>query len=178
MSILWNFLALKVGWIISVSAAAHGVAWIGPLLVAVFVSAYLLLSERRTEEFLLVCAAVFMGTVWETFIIASGTIDYAGFSSALPPPWIIGLWALFAISLTRSLAWMQTRLLLAATVGGLIVPASYLAGAALGAAAIPAPLPFFLLQAIGWAILLPGLLWIARNFVTQTSYPDGDRGYA
>ncbi len=178
MSILWNFLALKAGWIISVSAAAQEAAWVGPLLVTLFVAGHLLISEKRTEEFLLVCAAMFMGTVWEALVIASGTIDYPGFSSALPPPWIIGLWALFAISLTRSLAWMQTRLLLAATVGALIAPASYLAGAAMGAAAIPAPLPFFFLQAIGWAILLPGLLLIARNFITQASYADGDRGYA
>lgn len=178
MSILLNFLALKLGWLISVSAAAQQVAWIGPSLVALLVMGALVRARKRTEEFLLIGGATLLGTLWESVVVASGTIDYPGFSSVFPPPWIIGLWALFAISLTRSLAWMQTRLLLASLTGALIVPASYLAGAAMGAAEILAPLQFFLIQGVGWAVLLPGLLWTARRFVTEDTNADGGNDYA
>jgi len=85
-------------------------------------------------------------------------------TDAMAPPWILGLWALFATTLNVSLNWLKGRWLVAALLGGIAGPLSYWAGARLGAVVLVEPVPALVALSIGWAILMPLLMALARRY--------------
>jgi drug/metabolite transporter (DMT)-like permease len=79
--------------------------------------------------------------------------------------WILLLWAGLALTLNHSLAWLQSRLMLAAVLGGVSSPLSYLAAERLGAVDIVTESGvWFIGLGLSWAVALPLLLWLASHF--------------
>ena len=93
----------------------------------------------------------------------------AALAAALPPPWMIALWANFATTLNLSLAGLQTRPGLAALLGLIGGPLAYWGGAGLGAMTFVAPLPAFIALALGWAVLTPLLLALAATLARRSN---------
>ncbi len=166
-----NFVAFQVGWFSCVLGAAHGHSWLGVLVAIVIVAGNVAWSARPAAEAGFIALALLAGAVWETLLLASGALQYpvGSLVPGLPPPWILALWALFASTLNVSLSWLQGRWLLAAVLGGLSGPASYWAGARLGALEIVDPLMFASMLAAGWALLTPALLALARRWCRPAS---------
>lgn len=165
LSMLVNVATLKVGWLLAVLGAAQGFGWTGPLWAILVVGAYIATSEYRGGELALVALACLVGTIVDTTTLRLGFIDFAvpGPIAGMAPPWIIGLWALLATALTRSLGWLRGRPWAAAVLGATLAPLSYWAGASLGAAGFGASAPAGLIAyALAWAAALP-LLAIAAN---------------
>ena len=160
-----NFVAFQLGWFACVLGAAHGYPWLGVLVAIVIVAGNIAWSARPAAEAGFIALALLAGAAWETLLLASGALQYPAGSllAGFPPPWILALWALFASTLNVSLGWLQGRWLLAAVLGGLSGPASYWAGARLGALNIVDPLMFVSMLAAGWAFLTPALLALARR---------------
>ena len=165
-----NFVAFQLGWFACVLGAAHAYPWLGVWVAIVIVAGNIAWSARPFAEAGFIALALLAGAAWETLLLASGALQYSAGSllPGLPPPWILALWALFASTLNVSLGWLQGRWLLAAVLGGLSGPASYWAGARLGALNIVDPLIFVLMLAAGWAVLTPALLALARRLSGQT----------
>jgi hypothetical protein len=84
--------------------------------------------------------------------------------SGAAPYWILALWALFAAQFNTTFGWLKQRMLLACMLGAIAGPMSFRAGAALGAVRFVQPLPATLALALGWAILMPTLILLARRF--------------
>ncbi len=166
-----NFLAFQLGWFACVLGAANAYPWLGVWAAIVIVAGNVAWSARPAAEAGFIALALLAGAAWETLLLASGALQYSAGSllPGFPPPWILALWALFASTLNVSLGWLQGRWLLAAVLGGLSGPASYWAGARLGALNIVDPLVFVLMLAAGWAVLTPVLLALARRLCGQTS---------
>ncbi len=83
----------------------------------------------------------------------------------IAPLWILLLWAGLALTLNHSLAWLQSRLWLAALLSGLASPFSYLAAAKLGGVQIITESWLWLIGlGVSWAIALPALLWLAGQW--------------
>jgi hypothetical protein len=77
---------------------------------------------------------------------------------------VVLLWAGLALTLNHSLAWLQSRLVLAAVLGGISSPLSYLAAARLGAVTIVSEsCVWFVGLGLSWALALPILLWLASH---------------
>ena len=167
LSVLVNVATLKVGWLLAVLGAAQGIGWMGPLWALLIVGAYTASSDDRGGELALVAVACIVGTVVDTTVLRLGLIDFAapGPIVGIAPPWIIGLWALLAAALTRSLGWLRGRPWAAATLGATLAPLSYWAGAALGAADLTADGALGLIAyGVAWAGALP-LLVVAANHI-------------
>jgi hypothetical protein len=102
--------------------------------------------------------------------LASASLATTSAGAALPPPWMIALWANFATTLNLSLAGLQTRPWLAALLGLVGGPLAYWGGAGLGAMTFVAPLPALIALGLGWALLTPLLLALAAT-LTRRSNP-------
>jgi len=73
---------------------------------------------------------------------------------------------IFATTLNASLGWLAGRYRLAAALGAICGPVSYVAGARLGAIELPAHAGLSLTAiAIVWAGVMPSLLWL-RDFLS------------
>ena len=166
---LLNFIAFQAGWFALVVGAAYGQLWPGMLLAGLAVAIHLALSERPGQEARLIVVALSAGLVCDSLLAASGWLRYASPAPGLAPYWILAMWALFATTLNVSMRWLKGRIGLAALMGAVFGPLSYIAGQRLGAlefidfqAAVPA-------LAIAWALAMPLLILAAARF-------DGIRG--
>lgn len=160
-----NLAAYQVGWLASVLGAARGMPWLGPLVVALALAWHLRSARKPFDEALLVVACTLVGAAFDSALVATGLLRYPSglVSSSLAPYWIVTLWMLFATTMNVSLRWLRGRPGLAASCGLFGGPAAYVAGQALGGVTIVQPVAAILALAIGWAVMMPMLLWIAEN---------------
>jgi uncharacterized membrane protein YfcA len=70
---------------------------------------------------------------------------------------------LFATTLNIAFRWLRDRLVLASLLGAVFGPLSYFAGARLGAVVINDFPSALIALALAWALLLPGLLLLAKR---------------
>ena len=160
-----NAVLFQVVWFAAVLGAAHDAWWAGPIAVGVFAVYTLSGSSRVADELLLIGIAVAVGFVADSIWASTHLVVYA---SPLPsahfaPIWILSLWANLALGLYHSLAFLQSRLAMAALFGAIGAPLSYyFAARTWHAVTLAEPLALTLLiLAAGWAVITPLLVWSA-----------------
>jgi hypothetical protein len=155
MANIINFIVFELVWFACVMGAGHDWQWAGALSSLAFVVFTLALSETRKADLLVVLSAVLIGSVLDTLWAASSILDYAAAPwGELAPPWILGLWAAFAITLNHSLAWLRFHYLLMALLGAVAAPLSYYAGARLGAVQWLKPDWALAVLPLSWALMM------------------------
>ena len=107
-----------------------------------------------------------IGAVWESILAATGWLTYPGGASSagLAPAWLPALWLLFAAQFNTTYRWLKPRAAAAVILGMLAGPLSFHAGAALGALHFAKPWPAAITLAVGWGILLPVVVFLARRW--------------
>jgi hypothetical protein len=161
MNRLLNFAMFYLGWFACVIGAARGMLWLGPAVVAALLLIHFSLSSNWAREAWLVLAVGLFGFMLDTLQASTGLYAFTRTSAApwLCPLWMVALWMVFATTLNSSMAWLAGRFALAAGLGAVFGPASYVAGARLGAIDLPANDPVSLVGiAIAWAVAMPALL--------------------
>lgn len=166
MNILVNVVLFQLGWFACVLGAAYGAPFLGTAIGVGIATRHVLRAVRPGKELGLVMIAAAVGIVWDSALVMSGYIAYpngilvAGFA----PVWIVALWGLFATTLNVALRWLHGRMVLCALFGAVGGPLAYYGGAKLGALQL-LDLPLALgAQALGWALLMPLLVFLARRF--------------
>lgn len=160
-----NFGAFQLGWLACVLAGAGEWHWAGTALVIAIVTFHLSRANAPRYELVLILSALVVGTVWESLLVSAGLLsyDYGSFHEAMAPHWIIAMWALFATTLNVSLRWLKGRWFLAVMFGAVGGPLAYYAGHRLGAVDMADPAAALTALAIGWAVLMPGLMKLAER---------------
>lgn len=166
---VFNYFGLQFGWLACALGAARGSAWIGPLVVLAYLMIHLLWSQKRKQELSFVILVGLLGMVVDSLKKASGLITYASDIPLqwLAPPWIIAMWLLFSTSLNGSLVWLQGRYLIAALMGAIFGPLSYVTGERLAAIELNGGLLLsIIILALVWGAAVPFLAWLAKRMVT------------
>lgn len=166
MRTLVNLVAFQVGWFACVISAARGMPWAGVLVVGLVIGLHLVLAARPGQELRLVFLALVMGLVFDSLLVKSGWLVYAGGATfaGMAPYWILAMWALFATTLNVSMGWLKNKPGLAVLMGAIFGPLSYMAGQRLGALqfinfnAATVALMFI------WALAMPLLMLAAARF--------------
>jgi len=171
MGRLLNFAMFYLGWFACVMGAGRGHLWLGPSVVAVLVLLHLYMTPRPVQEIRLILLIGIFGFAVDTLQASAGLYAFTGTSPApwLCPLWMVALWMIFATTLNASMAWLAGRYRLAAALGALCGPISYVAGARLGAIKLPAHAGLSLVGiAVVWACVMPSLLWLGEFLATST----------
>lgn len=166
MKLVINFLLFQFAWFASVLGAANGLPAAGPAAVALVVAVHLgFTAARPGPELMLALACGAFGAVFDSLLVTSGWVSYASgmFAAGIAPYWIITMWMSFATTLNVSLGWMQGRPALAAAVGLVAGPLTYLAGAKLGGIQLVDQTMALLALGIGWGAMMPMLLHLSRK---------------
>ena len=154
---LVNYALYQTGWFACVVGGAWDRPWTGFLIAAILTSVHLTLSLDRSIEARLVALAIAVGVVVEMVQIAAGTYRFRSGTvlDALPPPWLLAMWAQFATTFRFSLRTVIARPIRAALFGAAGGPIAFLAGERLGAITLLPPLTHALLRlSISWALAL------------------------
>lgn len=170
-AIIVNALAFQFGWFACVLGAAHGLSWVGPVVVAALLALHLYITPHRLADLKLVLVAVIAGMAWDSLLLRLGWLSLSGTGadSLLAPLWIVALWALFASTLNASLRWLQPRPRLALVFGALGGPLAYVAGERIGAVELLAPVPALIGLALGWALFTLVLSRLAHRWVAASN---------
>jgi Protein of unknown function (DUF2878) len=153
-------------WFAVVLDAAQQRVWLGCLCIVLLMSWHLSLSSQPRREVVLIVCALMAGLAFETVNLHLGFMRATAGQiwPALPAFWLVAMWGLLAMTLNVSLRWLKHRWWLASLSGAVAGPLAYAAGARLGALVLVRPTAALLTLAIGWALLLPVLVWLSNHF--------------
>ena len=165
MALAINFIGFQIGWFACVLGAAYGQTLLAVIAVLFIIAQHLYRNSSYAELYIILTAMV-IGFIWESLLVTSGWLSYglAADSLVFAPVWLVAMWALFATTINLSMAWLKQRWLLASLMGAVFGPLAFIAGEKLGAVQFLDRLLALLGLAIGWALLLPLLLWLADLF--------------
>jgi hypothetical protein len=161
---LINLIFFQGVWFLTVIGAANNNLWPGLLGITVFVAAHYCLSPTARVDYLLAACAVFIGLAVETVFVQMDFLNYSAgtFHVGIIPFWVLILWANFALIMNGCLSWLQGRYILAAVLGFMGAPLSYMGGIQLGAAVAGTDLEIVLLVvACTYAVVTPCFLYMA-----------------
>lgn len=161
---LFNYLGLQLGWLACAVGAARGMPWLGPLVVGGYLAVHLRWSPRREAGFILLVGG--LGLVVDSLKKGSGLLSYAAPWPPvgwLAPIWIVAMWLLFASAFNASLGWLQGRYGLAALLGAIFGPLSYIAGQRLEAVSFNYSQTLtVIVLALVWGGVTPLVAWLAQ----------------
>jgi hypothetical protein len=164
-TILVNFVAFQVGWFACVLGGAHQLPWFGTLLVSVIIAWHVSRASEPRSELLLILLAVAIGSVWDSFLVWRGWLEYPS-GTLIPdtaPHWILAMWGVFATTLNLSLRWLKGRWLVALISGAIAGPLAYYAGARLGGVVFTDQTTALIALGLGWAVLMPLLMALSQR---------------
>lgn len=155
---LLNIAMFQVGW----AACVLGGNTIAVVYTLIAVLMHFQFFIKNKVELYIILAFTSVGVIWDSLLIYFGALSFSN-SPVSAPLWLACLWLLFACTLNHSLAWLKSKLLIAAFLGAVAAPLSYLAGIKLGAASVLISLPVsMLIIALGWMLILPFGLYATR----------------
>jgi hypothetical protein len=160
------FVLGQIGWFACVLGAARDRAWIGAATVVLLVALHLRIVARPLPELRLIASVMLMGGAWDSLLVRAGLMAYPH-GTLLPgfaPLWIVALWGLFAAQFNTTYRWLKTRIGIAAALGAVAGPVSFHAGQVLGALRFEKPWGTAVALGVGWAVLLPVVVLLARRW--------------
>lgn len=169
-----NLIGNQLVWLCAVVGAGHGWQWPALLAATLYVGSQVLTSRQPRVDLRLLLVAMACAWLVDASAAASGAVRYAAAPLGwAPPPWIMALWAAFAMTLTTSMSFLQRHLVLPILFGMLLAPLAYLsASRGFGAVQFRAPAwQGLLVLGLGWSIALPLLCAAARRWSRPSRHP-------
>jgi hypothetical protein len=164
--VIINFVLFQAAWFACVLGAAHAMPWLGVIATVFVIAWHLKQAKQAKPEVTLLIITLMIGAIFDQLMLSTQLVSYQahGWSDALTPAWILALWAGFVTALNVSLRWMQGKLLVAILFGAIGGPLAYMGAARLGAVTLNLYPQSYLALSIGWAILTPTLLMLAKRY--------------
>ena len=168
MRLFLNAFGFQTAWWACIAGVGHGLEIPALVYGLVLAGLHVAFAPSPWQEVQLAAIALALGIAIDTVLQATSVIQFYGWSLAfLSPFWLWLLWALFAMTLNTSLAFLQTKpLWLSAWAGLVFGPLTYYAGAQLGAASFEHSLPHISALALAWMVTLPFLVYMAQQLFT------------
>ncbi|MDE2177005.1 MAG: DUF2878 domain-containing protein [Xanthomonadaceae bacterium] len=162
---LLGLVGYQAVWLIAVIGAGHDRWWPGPLALLPFAAWQITRSSQPRAELRLLLTTGLLGCLLDSLYAGSGVLAFAAAlpTPALAPIWIIAIWMAFALTLTTTFRFLDGHPWVAALLGAIGAPLSYLA-AARGWHAVTFPhgeAAAMAALAAGWALALPVALRLA-----------------
>lgn len=168
MNRILNAVGFQSAWWVLVVSAGLGLDRAALVYAVALACAHVYWSQNRRRECKIAALVMFIGTVLDSTLQASGVIRFNGWAvGPLSPMWLWMLWLLFGMTLNSSLAFLKTRpLVLSAALGALLGPMNYIAGAQLGAASLVVTHAHIAQLGLCWLIALPVMVWLAQKMAS------------
>lgn len=164
--VIINFVLFQLAWFACVIGAAHQLPWLAFVVAVSLISIQWVWAPNPIKELQLVVLVCGIGAVFDQLLLNHGVVQYQahGWSAAWVPIWIIGLWAAFASVLNVSVRWLRNYRWAAVLLGAVGGPLAYAGAQTLGAVTLTITPSSQIVLGVGWAVLTPLLIHIAKKF--------------
>lgn len=161
-----NFISFQICWFSCVLMAANDTPEIGVIITLLMVAFHLVITTGKLNTLALILIVTVIGSAWDSVLTQQNVLVYTSgvFVENMAPIWIISIWLIFSTTLTVSFKWLYGKYWSAMVLGAVFGPLAYMGGAELGAVIIPDILTAMLSLSLGWALLMPLLIWLAEYF--------------
>ena len=165
-----NYLYFQIGWTACILGVAHHRPWIAPMSTAILIAIhFLFFSDQPGKESLFMAATSLIGCAMDLFFIHIGVYSFPPAAAPMSAPILFSLWLLFSSTINSSLSWLKGRYILAALLGFIGSPLSYLSGSRLGAIIFQSPIwPRLIILGVAWAVAVPLMTFGAVKFMPET----------
>lgn len=165
---LLAFISFNLGWWVCMIGAKTGWPLAGPIYCVFALGLHFWAFPKPRAEFAFVLIMALIGSILDSALINFGLFQFRPIPLDIAPPWLIAMWALFAMTMETS-ELLRKRIWLLMLISAVTAPLSYFAGEAMGKVIYARPLWMSLpIHAVIWAFLMPGLYevrdWCHRNF--------------
>lgn len=141
------------------------------LIIVALLAGHIAFSQHKRQDSLFGLAIGLYGSLVDGLLLQSGIFEFSNQFHWLIPYWLVTLWMAFGMMLRISLDYLQGRYWLAAVLGAISGPLSYLAGQRLGAVTFPQSMVMtVIVLAVIWAITVPLWLWINEKLSDRTEH--------
>ena len=169
----------QAGWFACVLSAAAGKPELGAVSILSWVTVYVFTTHDYRNELLLIGSALAIGYLFDSALALTGILGFSEQAlTTIGSPstyWMLALWINLAAILRTALDWLSGRFVMAALLGGIIGPPSYLAGEHLGALHLGESLYLTIAcVAVEWALAMPLLVWISDRLSQPTPSSTGE----
>ncbi|MCB1136761.1 MAG: DUF2878 domain-containing protein [Chlamydiia bacterium] len=165
--IAFGMLSFYLVWFVCLWGAVQGRHYLGPLLVLGTIVIHCIISPQWRKDLAIIVLVSLSGSVLDSAYMALGMMEYATPNPLIPwlcPLWLTSLYALFAMTVDHSLAWIQRHWSLAVISGALGGAFSYIAGERVHAVHFLWSYSTVVVAiAIVWAIVTPSWLYMSRK---------------
>ena len=163
---LVNFAVFEAAWFACIFGVAHGQPSWGTAAVAAAIAWHVAISARPATELALIAILCAIGLVAESLVVAQGNVAYPAGQpvSWLAPYWMVALWGEFGIALNVTLRWLKRRPWLAALLGAVFGPLSFMGGVRMGGARFVDEPAALVTLVVMWAVLMPLAMWLSDRF--------------
>ena len=162
--ILYNAIVFNIAWFVCILGGSSIAV---PFAFAVIGVHLVFFSDNKTEIGLITVVVLF-GIVVESIFIRAGLLVPPD-GNLWPPLWLICLWGFFATTLNHSLRWFQSHLPVAAAIGAVSAPLTYLGGTRLNDFSLREPVLITLVaMGVVWCVAFPVCLFLAKGLLSDT----------
>ena len=162
-----NFILFQLGWFACVLGGAYQQPIAGSLIAIAIIAIHIVRAAIPKQELYLVLIALVLGFVFESVMTLAGINRYSSgiIITDFAPYWMVLLWGIFATTINVSMRWISALpLIWVGVAGAVMAPLSYLAGERMQAVEFSNTALALSGIALGWAVLLPLLVFTARFY--------------
>ena len=163
--IIFNGISIYFYWWLCFWGASTGNYFIGPIFTIIYFIIHFIIIRNKSKEIGYMSICILTGLVFESILYYNGFLYYRGLITqkySIVAPWVILLWAGYALTVFHSFRWIIGKYHIALLGGGILGPFIYISGSKIGA--ISLTYDFW----ISYFILMP-LLGLCALFLNYMS---------
>ncbi|MBC7714375.1 MAG: DUF2878 domain-containing protein [Rhizobacter sp.] len=165
-SVILNFFVFYIAWwamLISSWKNNPVIGWsVFALAMAIHFFRVSINKKKDVKEVVIIAV---LGILLDTILAKTGILTFNNsFSSTIPPFWLMGIWFLFATTISYTFILLRNKIPAQIIVGGFFAPVSYITGAKFGLLSLYHPFPtYYAIHGACWLVFFPLCFYISKK---------------
>ena len=165
-SVILNFFIFYITWwsiLISNWKNQAAIGWSVFIIAMAIHFFYVSINKNKDLKEVLIIAA--LGLILDTLLAATGILTFNhSYSTIFPPFWLVGIWLLFATTISYSFTLLRNKIPAQVIVGGFFAPVSYITGSKFGLLSLYNHFPiYYAIHGACWLVFFPLCFYISKK---------------
>nr|BDT27704.1 DUF2878 domain-containing protein [Bacteriovorax sp. HI3] len=165
-SVFINFFAFYVAWWAMLISNWKGQPLIGWVVFALVMAIHFLrVSINKKKDAIEVTLIALVGIILDTVLFKTGILTFNNpLLGTLPPAWLLGIWFLFATTISYTFILIRNKIPAQVIVGGFFAPVSYITGAKFMLLSLYQPFGvYYMIHGACWLVFFPLCFFISKK---------------
>lgn len=165
-SVFINFFAFYVAWWAMLISNWKGQPVIGWIVFAIVMAIHFFrVSINKKKDATEVAIIALVGILLDTALSKAGILTFNNsLFGVLPPAWLLGIWVLFATTISYTFILIRNKIPAQIIVGGFFAPVSYITGAKFMLLSLYQPFStYYMIHGACWLIFFPLCFFISKK---------------